>query len=280
MVNSENAITYIKNNLLQLISDGKLIADTEQSVDTISFYVYKTPTERVPLLTLRTSDHRPTFQKYINSKFPYPSEEENTNLSIEFYKQKTDENGKKVRNRVNHSVTIPKGVEAPSPFIISSFSYKPELLDENDVETIYQSVLDWIFSEDRSSFLDPFKGTEKEASEITKESRIKNKNIKTENYMRNNKRTIRLTESDLHRVIKESVKRMIREHWTDEEGNHIRHQNAMTEELLNGLADEKLNEVMQYIHEGDYEYAYGLMGKFMSDFVSWVNSCPTANPIR
>ena len=107
-----------------------------------------------------------------------------------------------------------------------------------------------------------------------------NNSIKTENYMRNNKRTIRLTESDLHRVIKESVKRMIREHWTDEEGNHIRHQNAMTEELLNGLADEKLNEVMQYIHEGDYEYAYGLMGKFMSDFVSWVNSCPTANPIR
>lgn len=30
-----------------------------------------------------------------------------------------------------------------------------------------------------------------------------NNDIKTENYMRNNKRTIRLTESDLHRVIKE-----------------------------------------------------------------------------
>jgi len=79
------------------------------------------------------------------------------------------------------------------------------------VETIYQSVLDWIFSEDRSSFLDPFKGTEKEASEITKESRIKDKNIKTENYMRNNKRTIRLTESELHMVIAESVRRCLTE---------------------------------------------------------------------
>lgn len=38
-----------------------------------------------------------------------------------------------------------------------------------------------------------------------------NNDIKTENYMRNNKRTIRLTETDLHRVIRESVKRVLRE---------------------------------------------------------------------
>ena len=38
-----------------------------------------------------------------------------------------------------------------------------------------------------------------------------NNDIKTENYMRNNKRTIRLTESDLHRVIRESVKRILKE---------------------------------------------------------------------
>ncbi len=40
-----------------------------------------------------------------------------------------------------------------------------------------------------------------------------NNSIKTENYMRNNKRTIRLTESDLHRVIKESVRRMVNEEY-------------------------------------------------------------------
>lgn len=38
-----------------------------------------------------------------------------------------------------------------------------------------------------------------------------NNSIKTENYMSNNKRTIRLAESDLHRVVKESVKRILNE---------------------------------------------------------------------
>ena len=38
-----------------------------------------------------------------------------------------------------------------------------------------------------------------------------NNNIKTENYMRNNKRTIRLTESDLHKIVKESVQTILKE---------------------------------------------------------------------
>lgn len=51
-----------------------------------------------------------------------------------------------------------------------------------------------------------------------------NNDIKTENYMRNNKRTIRLTESDLHRVIKESVKRILKE--AAYNGNHVGRDNG------------------------------------------------------
>ncbi len=51
-----------------------------------------------------------------------------------------------------------------------------------------------------------------------------NNNIKTENYMRNNKRTIRVTESDLHRVIKESVKRILKE--AAYNGNHVGRDNG------------------------------------------------------
>ena len=64
-MDSRQAIERIKNNLIELIKNGKLNATTEQNDNSISFYVYKTPTETIPLLTLRLSDHRPKFQKYI-----------------------------------------------------------------------------------------------------------------------------------------------------------------------------------------------------------------------
>lgn len=59
-----------------------------------------------------------------------------------------------------------------------------------------------------------------------------NNDIKTENYMRNNKRTIRLSESDLHRVIKESVRKIVNEYY---DHNKSDYENQLTIDELIGI---------------------------------------------
>lgn len=84
------------------------------------------------------------------------------------------------------------------------------------------------------------------------------------------KRTIKLTESDLRRIVTESVRRMVNEHWTDEEGLGGNENVEFSEDLWSDLMDEKLDEIKNAIHEGDYQYAYELTGKFLSELSSKV----------
>lgn len=212
-MDSQQAIEKIKDRLIELIKNGKLNATTEQSDNSISFYIYKTPTETIPLITLRTSDHRPKFQKYIRPGIPSPSEEENMNLSVEFYKARSKEDGTKIRNRVDTGVNIPHGVDAIKPFTISSFSYKPENLNEDDIETIYQSIIEWIYSEPRTQYIDPFANTEKAAVSITKTANIKQSKRTTENklYINTNKTVMKLNEEQLRKIIRESMQNVLSE---------------------------------------------------------------------
>ena len=96
MVTSEYTIDYIKNKLLGLINSGKLKATCNPSKSTVSFYVNDIETVNRPLLTLtlRLSDHHPTLQDYIDNGPSTPSEENNTNVSLEFYKPMFNEVGK------------------------------------------------------------------------------------------------------------------------------------------------------------------------------------------
>lgn len=212
-MDSQQAIEKIKDRLIELIKNEKLNATTEQSDNSISFYIYKTPTETIPLITLRTSDHRPKFQKYIRPGIPSPSEEENMNLSVEFYKARSKEDGTKIRNRVDTGVNIPHGVDAIKPFTISSFSYKPENLNEDDIETIYQSIIEWIYSEPRTQYIDPFANTEKAAVSITKTANIKQSKRTTENklYINTNKTVMKLNKEQLRKLIRESITMVVNE---------------------------------------------------------------------
>lgn len=215
-MDSRQAIERIKNNLIELIKNGKLNATTEQNDNSISFYVYKTPTETIPLLTLRISDHRPTFQKYIKPRIQPPSEEENTNISVEFYKIKRKEDGSIIRNRINNGVNIPHGVDVIKPFTISSFSYMPKKLNEDDIDIIYQSIIEWIYSEPRTQYIDPFAKTDKAAVEITNTANIKIKDkskrtIENKQYINISKTIMKLNEEQLKKLIRESITMVVNE---------------------------------------------------------------------
>ena len=182
----------------------------------------------------------PTYQNYVGSKLTPPSGGYDVNISIEFYKPKIKPNTRKHRNRVNTIVNVPQGVNGVVPFIVNSYSYTPKLLEESDVEEIYNAILNWINGGLNAKYIDPFANTYKKAKFQTKIAKIKwniSQNIsvdndgnyvsangdgadyvsesienKSLNYNRNmNKTLIRITESDLHWIVRESVNKMLNE---------------------------------------------------------------------
>ena len=211
---SEECIKIIVDRLISLVDSGQLNATYNQSEDTISFYVNDISIGERPLLTLRVSDHRPTYQKYIRPDVPPPSSGIDTNVSIEFYKPKFDEDGNVYRNRVRNGVSIQHSESVVVPFVINSYSYTPKLLELADVDTIYNAVTKWINGGVDTQYEDPFKGTPKAAIPQSKEAVLKNNNQENKNISCNrnmNKKLIRLTESDLHRIVRESVNSVIKE---------------------------------------------------------------------
>ena len=241
---SEECIDILKNRLIALVNSGQLKATYNQSNSTISFYVNDISVEKRPLLTLRVSDHRPTYQNYIHTDLTPPSPEENTNVSIEFYKPKYNKKGKKIKDKVNSGVQVPQNVDDILPFVINSYKYTPELLEKADVEEIYNAILNWINGGLNAIYIDPFANTHKKAKVQTKIANIKwnishnisvdndgnyvsangwgadyvsetrdiyNKN-KRLNCNRNMKQTIRLTESKLRGMIQEAVNEALNEY--------------------------------------------------------------------
>ena len=125
---SERCIEIIRDRLIALVDSGKLNATYRPSNSTISFYVKDISVGERPLLTLRLSNHRPTYQNYVNQHLVPPSSEDNTNVSVEFYKPLYSKDGKKIKDKVNHRVKVPQTINVVIPFVVKSFKYKPELL--------------------------------------------------------------------------------------------------------------------------------------------------------
>lgn len=90
-------------------------------------------------------------------------------------------------------------------------------------------------------------------------------NNENKQYNNMNKKLIRLTEGDLHKIVKESVNRVLNE--------------QMTEDFLVRFAKDKLNAIITAIEEGVYKDALDMMRKFEGDFASMVNQCRTTYPI-
>ena len=98
------------------------------------------------------------------------------------------------------------------PFEVIQYVYNCRLLDINDATMINQQVQSiW----QNKGFKDPLANTPKKAKVMRLkpnepiEQIVENKQYNTNRNM--NRQIIRLTESDLHRIVKESVKRILRE---------------------------------------------------------------------
>ena len=282
---SEKCIKIIVDRLTSLVDSGQLNATYNQSENTISFYVNDISIGERPLLTLRVSDHRPTYQKYIRPDVPPPSSGIDTNVSIEFYKPKYNKNDKVIDNKVNYKVSVRYCENDIVPFVINSYNYKPELLNETDVDDIYKAILAWIYGGINAMYKDPFENTDKAAIPQAREAVFRNKistNISVDkdgNYVsangdgvdyisenkklnrnRNmNKKLIRLTESDLHRIVKESVNRVLNEIGNTSKGQYILGRAQARRAYRNGGYNKKYNpemarEIENYANTAPYGY--------------------------
>lgn len=243
MIDGDTAISIIESRLTNMIRQGQLIAKYNQSDKSISFYLRDIEVNSQPILTLRVSNHRPEFQGYIRNGFEIPNG--CNNVSIEFYKPKRSSGGKKINDKIDNNIDT-ETFKNITPFAITSFKYSPSNLEWTDFENIYQAILSYLQTK---IYSDPLAGTTKSARPQTKiatarhskyavpqnisigadgipvaatiftdgaddvvENRINKKfNINVNNMKSNRKQVMRLTESDLHRVIKESVKKVLKE---------------------------------------------------------------------
>ena len=153
------------------------------------------------------------------------------NISIEFIVPHSDEDKKKVRPRVrqNASGTI-------RPFDVTIYQYNSDLIEPTDITEIFKAIVVFL---NGGGYTDPFAGTPKKAKIIPRTANIKPRttstSVTTEGRVHNlsklnegklndiaylclgdiiteqnksnkmNKNRIRLTESQLRQIIKESV---------------------------------------------------------------------------
>ena len=208
MIDPIAAIDKIKTALKNEIDTGSLNGTYSESEKTISLYVYKSETETDPLLTFRVTDHRPIMQKYIRSNAPRPSEQENANMSVEFYVPKFDEDGNRKPNKFKNNVVSPKTIEEVKPFTISSFNYNARVMDVGDDDIILNSILDWLHnSRGAYPYKDPFEGTTKAANALTKTAKVKVSEGNGGSLVTEVIKTERLSinESTLRQIIRESL---------------------------------------------------------------------------
>lgn len=222
MIKPSGAISIIAKRLKTLIDTNQLDATYEESDSALSVYIDDIKLGRIPLLTLRLSDHNVNMHFFYHNRPTNPSQ--TTNLSIEFYKPK-HKDGKRVRNRVGRNMVVDNRSHA-IPFDIEYYSYPSDKLDTPDIEPIYQQILNYVKGR---GYKDPFIGTEKEAKTdiVSANFTIKDprndipQNISGDDiavpatstnygsdYVSESKR-IRLTESDLRMIVKECIRRVL-----------------------------------------------------------------------
>lgn len=237
MIDSKYAVDCLRQGFERYIRYKKIDATIDIGSNYVSFYVNDFDNTGKQYMA-RTSTHHLKMQRIADKDKPWKGD----NISIAFITPKSKQDSQvRATVRQNAQGTI-------QPFDITTYQYNNTILDESDLSDIFHSIVSFLNGQ---GYSDPFKGTAKQAKVISRHSNIKpykvpathtnisidsnnnnrittkngygadyvseskdiynNNDIKTENYMRNNKRTIRLTESDLHRVIKESVRQCLTE---------------------------------------------------------------------
>ena len=230
MIEPQDLIKIVENGLTNLANSDKnyIKYEIKKSATTNSLYIYKTLPSNGQLNILRISDHLPSMRKLIRgTSFPRPSNMDNANVSIDFYKPKREPKVDKktavtkirtVDNKFDNYIGVPSSIPQVDPFTVSSYEYFYRNLDQRDEMILWHCIAAWICClNPNKEFHDPF------ATDEIKKARVEVKTaevhvfgdkieiIENKQYKNMNKNRIRLTESQLHRVIEESVKRVLKE---------------------------------------------------------------------
>lgn len=251
----------------------KLPVTVKPSSTTISFYVEKPSSPKGK--NARVSNHHPNIQHYTDDgRQPWLTD----NVSIEFIVPRSKEDKKRYRARVeqNASGTI-------HPFDVTTYQYDSTLIDPMDITTIFKAIIVFL---NGGGYTDPFIGTPKQAKVLPRHSNIKphrgsasstpltcSRNISIDdNYLnemtiyclgdiiplnenkqynknRNMKRTIRLRESELRRMIAESVKRVLNEDQHFNSEGFITQTNGL--DTFYGVYDEWMPNIESWEEAGD-----------------------------
>ena len=101
-------------------------------------------------------------------------------------------------------------------FEVTQYVYNCQILDDNDAALINQAVQNiW----QNKGFKDPLANTPKHAKVMILRPNETPEIITETKYTNMNKKLIRLTESDLHRIVKQSVNKILKESSYDSMGN-------------------------------------------------------------
>ena len=223
----------------------KLPIEINVSRSSISFYISKDNNSE-KIANTRISNHHAKLQRYTdNGREPWLYD----NISIEFIIPNSDEDKKAVRGRVyqNRLGTI-------QPFDVTIYQYNSDLIEPSDIVAIFKAIIVFL---DGNGYTDPFEGTFKKAKVIPRHSNIKpynrrstdiqseclvhkrhlsmqrlneissyclqgliakNNNTKSQYSM---KQIVRLTEGDLHRIIRKCVNEALNEVGNTEKGQWL-----------------------------------------------------------
>ena len=249
MIDVPSLIDIVHGGIENLTESDKanIRYEIKQSGASRSLYLYKTIKSTGILNILRISDHLPSMQTMVRSDSTRPSAYSNANVSIDFYIPKKEEHidnatGKKtirnVRNRFDNHVGVPSSIPAVEPFTVSSYEYFYKNLEQKDEMIIWHCIATWICCLDPyKAYHDPF------AQDETKRAifKMKTANVKvfgdkaeiTESRTTENMKVV-ITENDLQNIVRECVRRIIKEHYED---NSLYGWNAVERTARNGGAD-------------------------------------------
>lgn len=135
-------------------------------------------------------------------------------------------------------------------FEVIQYVYNCQLLNDNDAALINQAILStW----QNKSFKDPFAGTPKHAKVYKLkpnepiETLVENK-IHNENKIMNKKQVIRLTESQFHQIVAESVKKILKE--TNQDYSDYTEEDKIRDYVYSLDADEAFDYIIKNSQTG------------------------------
>lgn len=227
MIEALYAVNFLKGHLQRFKKYNRINVTINCGDNYVSFYAIDNNSNKQYLT--RGSNHHLRMQHLADKNEPWNGD----NISIEFIAQNSPQDTV-VRARVYQ-----KPYGGIKPFDVTIYQYDNTILDERDLSQIFRSILSFL---NGNGYNDPFKGTPKAAKVMPRTANIKpykeptrnsrnisvnkdgnyvsansdgadyvSENKYNKQYTNMNKKVIRLTESDIHRIVKESVNKVLNE---------------------------------------------------------------------